>query len=204
MKKALLFLTAIVAITACQSAQNSKANLNSNAPGNQPEHLAAMIAGGTTLCDPPDANEIRVPVRIVHKDKIETVRDIYINRRNQEMAGWCIENHTDDPVRVLIGSLRLIDATKDNKPPFNQGDWWDNTVLSDVIEKGGHEHRTTQVANKSGTYEYFVFLFGADGKLLNVQDPQVVISDGKTDDAKQGSKTDARPGNANSPNKNSK
>jgi hypothetical protein len=175
MKKALLLLTVIVTITACQSAQNPNANLNSNARNENSNQGASVKAA----CDSNSDEKVVMEVVIQPGPTFipDTVNDITITA-NQSVV-WCISNQSGMDIRVVIGNLRNKLDCKDINP-FGTIDFKDNFFSSRVISDGARKNLRTKKPHKGvgNTYKYDILLTDEDGEILDFLDPQVVINQG--------------------------
>jgi len=177
MKKTLLLLTSILTITACQSAQNPNAN---NAAGNQNANQIGAAADEPS-CESNNDNQVVREIVIEHADASgarirRPVDDINIGVGNKKVV-WCINNQSGIPISVLINDVR-VKTHPDEKDPFGDGSWRDNTFVSKLVQNNRVKNVKTKVAYKFGTYEYDILVSDRDGNPLDFEDPQVVISEG--------------------------
>jgi hypothetical protein len=174
MKKALLLLTAIVLITACQSA-----NQNSNSAGNQNANQIA-VAGDEPSCESSNDQQVVKEIFIDSAPSGAQIRrpvdDIIIGVGDKKVV-WCINNQSSVVINVLINNLR-VNKSPEEKNPFGDGGWRDNTFVSKLIHNGRVKNLKTKVAFKFGTYKYDILVTDQDGNPLDFEDPQVVISEG--------------------------
>lgn len=176
MKKALLLLTAIVTITACQSAQNPNANQAANQNANQ-----IGVAADEPSCESPNGQQV---VREIFIDRADAsgaqirrpIEDIIIDVGNKKVV-WCIHNESDLLIKVLINDVRVKISPEENNP-FGDGSWRDNTFASKLIHKNRVKNIKSKVAFKFGTYKYDILVTDQDDNPLDFEDPQVVISEG--------------------------
>jgi len=197
MRKALPLLTLIVLIMACQSAQNPNANLNDNAVRNQNPN---EIAKEPPPCDKSDTGKtVQEVIVATDPDYLpQSIGDININ--HEKSAVWCIRNSSGKDIRVVIFNLRAaLDPNDIN--PFGTGKFKENTFSSKKIKKDDTVYLKTTLPNKArwGTYRYDIVLTDDDGEILDFLDPQVVISENKSD-----TKSDTGVRNSNTANKNKK
>lgn len=142
--------------------------------------------------NPGSANEILVTVTIDPTCKISTIDPDSVYIRKGQQVRFCVINNCPDTmqkvVSVTIGNFRVLKDPVNTNPFGSSGNSSDNTFNTGLITTGKAIHKTTPEAYKSsasGTYyKYDVFLWDSAGNRLDNKDPQVVISDSKTPDAK--------------------
>lgn len=178
MKRSLLLLTAIVMITACQSAQNP--NANQNAAGNQNANQIG-VAADEPSCESPNGQQVVREIFIDHAGGSgaqirRPIDDINIGVGDKKVV-WCVHNESDLLINVLINNVRVKISPEENNP-FGDGSWRDNIFVSKLVRKNRVKNIKSKVAFKFGTYEYDILVTDQDGNPLDFEDPQVVISEG--------------------------
>jgi hypothetical protein len=201
MKRALILLTAIVTITACQSAQNPNAN---NAAGNQNANRITVDTD-ENRCEPGSGQQVVREIIIEPYNNTARIRrpvdDISITLKDHQHVDWCINNSSTIAVRLVIFNLRM-ELSPQDKNPFGDGSSEKNNFGSKKIRPGKVKNLKTDEAFKAGTYKYDILLTDDDGGYLDSEDPQVVISDGRPREISGNSNVGLR--NANAGNKNKK
>ena len=200
MKKALLVMIAAVLITACQSAQNPNANLNSNATSNPNGSEVTDEEECTTLAD-----YFLREIVINSGPRLPSINDVHLNlTAGPKRVNWCVRNNSGERVNVVIAHLHEI-ASPHRAHPFGNKLPSQNAFVTLTINDKRVKNVITEDAQMDGTYEYDVLLFDKKGNPADFVDPQVIISDGRRMDRSANSNTLVRNANtAITSNKNKK
>jgi hypothetical protein len=189
MKKVMPIVLALVIFIAssCQPAQNGN-TANSNTQNSNVNAIEENVVFRASDESPQKCMSLGVKEKPVHIMIVQggaagcsiqkPTTDVEISINAGEKVRWCVENQCDRTLEVMIDAFSKVDDPSDRNP-FGENDR-DNIFFTGAIRLGKAKHlvsKVPRITSNGYRYKYYVKLFDTDGSLIDLEDPQVIISD---------------------------